>query len=1047
MKKILTDFFRDKIAPHSQVISDAKNRISEIDATFMESFDHTKALQEAQEDIASFEAKIQHLYRELEAFQTGPVSSTTVTSTPVKTKSKAPASDDIALLSDIEIIEKDLQQTTRDLDFTRKRKESYEFQAALPEERSELERLIAEKTTILEEAAKSLNNLIFEGEKKSFVFSWVAKLNLFESNTDSANIFHYLAHYNILHLVLPSMLENASLIVKRELGKTFNATDAKRAVLEKLGNTDSSGLPPLQRALIRDSEESFKYIMELPDCKKGFFEVGHGGSNIFHQAILKGHFQYLLPFIEDRLEQLAQDEGFVPPAGSVSDHVKLMLASENIKGYSPAKLAAYVASSEDFQYIFNSGILKLSSSRKEKQVETCSEDRVISTKQAAVADLLELEEGPITIPMDFVSTTGSTSDSPAGSSDAVAVDDVASVISKRLVEVDLLKQDVLIDFLFEGNRNVEKFILAMVNDGCEDIFDLILTRQRITGNFELAKYIIQITEQVRDIKSLERDHIKFPEIISIYRKIFKEYWPQITLNDNNVKAYTQLEELAQQMDSQGGKVFGIPSDKLKEALDIPEAVLSQYDGDIFQASQAIFFDRVSDGYELDLATKTLAKSTVGMNTPSPVRINIREIVNSTVKKKALAEHQDILRHIESTVDSVEAVVVPSIRSQLKETTGLNDSLDVDKPSDDDDDCDEVKIEISEHLQLIFDEIKSLKDTPGNEHFLEIYDKANPSVTENDVDTTILLLATGMRNDPEAFLNFVNNATVEVDGEVVTLEGFLAEYIEHASIDMFDNYGSINFEPAMAEIIAVALAKAGKLECKHLSFVMKVHNEGALDAAIRIGLESQLLTWEDILFLAFEKDNLIAVPESGTSVLNKFLSESIETSALESIFANLIPALVSRLTQISMIICDDVASEARVLKTLEARVEFVASLLNSEKVADEQKIAFEDGALENFTQIFGTFADPGRTLDYNYTKKTLVVIAEGLKPHLNNQKFIGTDFSALLVQYEKPAEHQADSSTVADISDAVVVMPMSSEPDAVPVSGDADAVDIDGTTEY
>ena len=1027
MRKILIDFIRTHIAPHSQNISDAKNRISEIDTTFMESFDYERELHEAMEEITRFEEEIQRLHSELEAFQTGPVNST-----PVKTTS---ASDDIAPPSEIEIVEKNLLQIRSDLNFVQKRKEFCESQSILPDEKARLEEKIVAETQALTEEAENLNSLIFKGEKKSFVFSWVAKLDLFKSEAEGTNIFHYLAHYNILHLVLPSILENASLIVKRELGKTFNATDAKRAVLEKLGDTDSSGLPPLQRALIRDSEESFKYIMELPDCKKGFFKVGHEGSNIFHQVILKGHFQYLLPFIEDGLGQLAEDEGFTPPAGSVSDHVKLMLASENVKGYSPAKLAAYVASSEDFQYIFNSGILKLLSDKKEKQVETYSEERSISVKQATITDLIELADGPVTIPMNF--------DSPASAS-TDAADDVAPVISKRLVEADLLKQDLLIDFLFEGNRNVEEFILAMVNNGCEDIFDLILARQRITGKFELAKYIIQITEQVRDIKSLEHDHVKFPEIISIYRKIFKEYWPQITLNDNNVKAYTQLEELAQQMDSQGGKVFGIPSDKLKEALDIPEAILLRHGGDIFEAAQSVFFDRVSDGYETDLAAKTIVKSTVGMSTPSPVRINIRDVVKSTVKKKALAKHPDILRYIESVVDSVEAVVVPSIKNQLEEVTGLNDSLDAfDKPSDDDD---EVKIEISRHLQLIFDEIKSLKDNPGNEHFLETYNKANPLGTENNVDATILLLATGMRNDLGAFLNFVNDATVEVAGEVVTLEGFLTEYIAHASIDMFDDYGSINFEPAMAEIIAVALAKAGKLECKHLSFVMKVHNEGALDAAIRIGLESQLLTWEDILSLAFEKDNLIAVPESGTPVLSKFLSKSIEISVLESIFANLIPALVSRLTQIAMIICDDAASEARVLKTLEARVEFVASLLNSEKVTDEQKIAFEDGALENFTQIFDTFADPGRTLDYNYTKKALVVIAEGLKPHLNNQKFIGTDFSALLVQYEKLAEHQADSSTSL-ITSLVAASANAVDADAIPVSGGGSTVDVDGTEEY
>ncbi len=705
--------------------------------------------------------------------------------------------------------------------------------------------------------------------------------------------------------------------------------------------------------------------------------------------MLKGVFQDLIPYIEGGLEKLVADEGFVPTSGTPTDHVKLMLTSENSKGYSPAKLAAYVASAPDFRYVFNSGVLKLNSSETENQLEIFAESgRVISRTKASTGDLVRVSDKVI-----YVSDPDS---SPSvGPSDAVeSAAESRELIFERIVETPLKKEDLLLDFLFRGLRYLEPFVINLVDNGCVEIFDAILARQRITKDFTLAKYIIQITSHVRNIKSLEVDHPNFKEIISIYRKIFKEYWPEITINDNNLKAHDQLKALAQKMDSYGGKVLGIPANKLKEALGISESELLEHGGDIFSAAQNKFFDQLTQSYESDVVAKTMVMSNPLLATPSPVKINIREVVSSTVKKEALRDCPTVLEYISQTVEEVEAVVAPTDREKLDEVTGLNTSLrELDSPNGEGG-ADLVKIEISEHIKLIFNLIVELKDQPNNEDIRELYDQANPltSPTDADVVRTVLLLATGMRIEPGLFLNFVNDATYDVNGEEVTIEFFMGEFIAHIGIERLAAHGCVNFEVEIANIVIEALQRAGKLTCKHLDYAMEVDNQNAIDIAMSTGA----IKWEDALLLAFEMDNL--------GFLDRYVEmTTLSTLEIAEISKNLFPPMLDSLSNESLSIYDTLEHETIAHSNLNKKVAFVATLLNSNKTSKDQGISFEITLLEKFISIFNSFEDEGRTLDYSTIKENLVFIAESLKPILATSDnassvgfFLANDFAAQLV---------------------------------------------------
>ena len=174
-----------------------------------------------------------------------------------------------------------------------------------------------------------------------------------------------------------------------------------------------------------------------------------------------------------------------------------------------------MASAPYFRYICNTGVLKLNSGQVERQLETyTSSGRTISK---VASDRVSKR----TTSLDEVDLSNAASSADAGES--------SDTIHHRIIETPLTKEDLLLDYLFSGARHLEPFIINLVDNGCVEIFDAILERQRTTQDFGLAKYIIQITRHVRNIKSLEADHPKFKEIISIYRKIFKEYWPEITI--------------------------------------------------------------------------------------------------------------------------------------------------------------------------------------------------------------------------------------------------------------------------------------------------------------------------------------------------------------------------------------------------------------------------------------------------------------------------------------------------------------------------------------
>ena len=985
MRNILINFLNNRIAPHAKKISDANDEISHIESSYNSTIDHAGAIGTLIPEIEGLRKSMSAVEGELLAFETAPP----LVSTPKKASASPKTEDDSRPMTKVEELTRALSSLKFDLEIKERQLSLHQKQLSFPERKEELEAFIQIENEALLGEISELNKLILSGEKPS-VFRWTKKLDLF-NQADGYGFMHYLAHYDVLQYVLPVMLENSTIIANRELSGRYDEQQSQKAILQMLGETDKAGIPPIQRALVNGSIGTFRYILELPvSCKKGIFEVGLDRSNIFHQAMLKGVFQDLVPYIEKGLEKLVADEGFVPASGTATDHVKLMLTSENSKGYSPAKLAAYVASVPDFRYIFDSGVLKLNSRKTEQQIEVFTESgRVISKTKASTDDLIRVADK--VVPFSEADTSGSVG--PSDSAEALA--ERSDPIFERIVETPLKKEDLLLDFLFKGLRYLEPFVINLVDNGCVEIFDAILVRQRTTKNFALAKYIIQITKHIRDIKSLEADHPKFKEIISIYRKIFKEYWPEITINDNNLKAHDQLKVLASQMDSHGGKVLGIPSDKLKEALGITESELLEYGGDIFLAAHNKLFDQITQDYESDVATKTIAKSNPLLATPSPVKINVREVVSSTVKKEALRDCPAILEHISKTVDEVEAVIEPTERDKLAEVTGLNTSLrELDSPSGEDG-AELVKIEISKHIGLIFKLITDFKDQPDNEDIKELYDLANPeatSTTDADVVKTILLLATGMRIDPGLFLSFVNDATYDVNGEEVTIESFMGKFIEHIGIERLAAHGCVNFEPEIAGIVIEALRGADKLTCEHLEYAMEVDNQDAIDIAINTGA----IKWEDALLLAFEMDNL--------GFLDRYVAmTTLSTVEVAEISKNLFPPMLDSLTNESLNIYDTVDNEKIGHSSLNNKVVFVATLLNSTKISKDQGVSFDNILLKKFVTIFDSFEDEGRTLDYSAIKKNLVFVAESLKPILAARDnasslsfFLENDFAAQLI---------------------------------------------------
>lgn len=958
MRKILNSFFREKIHPHSQRINDSKEKLAGITSRFADHLDYTALLKTSGSELEKLNAKISDLQDKILNYEV--LDDDAAASSPSILQ---PIDDADEMPSKKAILQKELESYTELHKITTGRANYYKEQLSFPKKIADLESEIAAAQDALAMEAGELNKLLFEGEKKSFVISWTNKLGIFEPSNDSV-IMHYLAHYNIMHLVLPSMLDNASVIVERELGRRENAHTAKGLILESLSILDKSGTPPIQQALANDSFESFDYILKLPGCKKGFFEVAKNGTNIFHLAILKGVFENLIPYIAGGLDQLRIDEDFTQPVGTIRDHVNLMLVSQNDKDYSPAKIAAYVASSKAFEYIHNSNVLKLDSGETEEQVETYTAARIISRTLASVKDLLDDSRE-----RDYESKEAYPDEKDGESAGESHGGEIA--VYKRIHTSTVTKEDSLLDYLFTGSRHLEVFIINLVNEGCSEIFDSILARQRITEDFGLAKYIIQITKHVREIRSLEADNPKINKILTIYRNIFKEYWPQITLADNNSKAHDQLKNLADKMDAEGAQVLGIPSDKLAAALELSAADIKRHNGDVFSAAQEKLMGEVTENYEVDLRSKALIRADARQSTPSPVKISLKKAVEATVNKAALRSMPHVLRNIDDIVETIESVRHLTMQDQLAETTGLDSSFRGIEASFCEDE-EPVKIEISEHIKLIFTLILTLKDSPGNEDIREVYEQANPepSIPVN-VIKTILLLATGMRNSPNSFIDFVNDATCEANGVAVNLQDFIEEFIASIGIDELDAYGCVNFELEIAKIVIEALVAEKKLTCQHLEYAFKANNKPVIDYAIATGL----LHWAELLELAFSTENFYVLEE-------KYLIQDIDGARETETAQNIVPALLEALTQESLKIYGDADDESLGHQSLGKKAEFFAILLSSKRVNSMQNITFTVDQLTMFKAVFDSFEDEGRSLDYSEITKTLTYIAEVLKPLLD-----------------------------------------------------------------
>ena len=290
MRNILINFLNDRIAPHAKRISDANDEISHIESSYNSTIDHAGAIDTLIPEIKGLRKSMSAVEGELLAFETAPP----IVSTPKKASASPKIEDDSRPMTKVEELTRALSSLKFDLEIKERQLSLHQKQLSFPERKEELEAFIQIEHEALQSEISELNKLILSGEKPS-VFRWTKKLDLF-NQADGYGFMHYLAHYDVLQYVLPVMLENSTIIANRELSGRYDEQQSQKAILQMLGETDKAGIPPIQRALVNGSIGTFRYILELPvSCKKGIFEVGLDRSNIFHQAMLKGVFQDLVP--------------------------------------------------------------------------------------------------------------------------------------------------------------------------------------------------------------------------------------------------------------------------------------------------------------------------------------------------------------------------------------------------------------------------------------------------------------------------------------------------------------------------------------------------------------------------------------------------------------------------------------------------------------------------------------------------------------------------------------------------------------------------------
>ncbi len=717
-------------------------------------------------------------------------------------------------------------------------------------------------------------------------------------------------------------------------------------------------LPELQDIIVNGQKKSFGPISWRSSDPIGLFESVGNGNNIFHFLANHGLFRSVLPIIEANIDSiLAREKIDYQRAGYVSSKAFLAakISETNVHGVTPIHLTAK-EDNQDLDYLMSKqiplGIFKVNTdgsnimhhiARGVKFHERLKYiidniENLITVEQEGKIDgkvlVLRLTDAqnthgfnPWQIALHYNAGTPET---------ALAMKHLYDLGGIGAVGVPRVRIDAeFIDKLFKSG-NILDFLKQSLHLGWVDLFESILVRQSQTKDYQFGKYVFQLVEEIRT----------FPEgnevITNIYRMIFGEYWPTITLADGNIAAHRQILSLVEQKTVNG--FLGMDQEKLASVFHVSPDELAIH-GTAIAAVEARLLAGCADSYQVVHKAKAELRkqaAVVDGPVPSPVKIPMQVLIEQEIDRdsEAIRSNPELVQKALAVAQMIDKGQVPQLLP-VPITTDLDESMH--------------ELEYIEPAQQV---LQAVEITEYARAFVEFV-RTNESLSEYAQDTDIGTIFSICKHfGAEGIEQAVGILQEDMYLQPYTVDAFCRQYLASLPDTELDAVTSVDFEFVIAKALIDTLMSKGRLSLGMLEIAFVTDNQ----EVVSYGLEQLKATldaaeWDQVYRWSAEH----------------MCSTGLELYAREHL---LDARIFMQLKSASLSYFDSIESEQLNLERLTSVIEIMVRTLSGK---DNSVLDLEAEFTTSISAIVTTFGNERRLADYSSLKGNLIALGKVMNP--------------------------------------------------------------------
>lgn len=731
-----------------------------------------------------------------------------------------------------------------------------------------------------------------------------------------------------------------------------------RAINEPASAARDVLLSELQDVIVNGQKKSFGLINWRSSDPTGVFESIGSGNNIFHFLASHGLLRDILPTIESNIDSiLAREKIDYQRAGYVSSKAFLAakIAEGNAHGVAPIHLVAKEYN-QDFDYLISMrmplGLFKINTdgsnimhhlARGVKFLErlkfiTDNIDSLVAVEQGEEIDgrtlvlrLMDAENtrgfNPWQIALYYSASSHET---------AIAMKHLYDLGGIRAIGAPRMKINVeFVDRLFKSG-NILDFLKQSLHLGWLDLFESIIVCQSETRDYQFGKYVFQLIEEIR----------QFPEanevVTNIYRMIFREYWPTITLADGNVAAHHQIQSLVEQKSVHG--FLGMDQEKLINAFDVSAEELVIH-GTAIAAVEARLLTGCADSYQVVHKAKAALREEALKKdgpAPSPVKIPIQVLIGQEIDKdsEVIRSNPELLQKALAVAQMIDEGHAPQALPILV-TTDLDESMHE-----------------LEYIEPASQALKAMEIAEYAKEFVKFV-RAHESLSEYAQDTDVTTILSICKNfGAEGIEQAVEILQEDMCLQPYTAEEFCGQYFTSLSNVELSEVASVDFEFVIAKALVDALASEGKLSLGILESAFATDNQ----EVISYGLEQLKTTldaagWDQVY--RWSTQHMCSIG------LALYVCEHV-----------LDAGIFVQLKEASLSYFDSIESEQLNLGRLISIVGVIVKTLSGK---DNAVLDSEAEFTTSISAIVATFGNERRLADYTELKGNLIALGKVMNP--------------------------------------------------------------------